>query len=180
MKNVSYSLAILVKNNNGMFKSQKQADFLIASCDNLAGNTTFFAPSNCYGNDYADTYHLDQNGVVKVVRYATKSGSTKITWERKDQADFDQLVALKGKVELAHKPIQKVLDRLQQLRNVNVVNVIMAGTYPDHNRVVSFVLKLEARKNTLEVKLADLYIAADAVEKELALFKRSLGLSAKY
>ena len=71
------SISTLLKTNNGFFKSEKQAKFILSNVsDNEIVNhfTT-------YGNVARDHYHLDEKGVYKIERYTTKKGYV-TTWQR--------------------------------------------------------------------------------------------------
>lgn len=73
------SFASLVKNNNGMFKSDAQAKFLLSKCD----GKEYIAGGSVYGNTYQLIYHCDDKGVTKVEKYTQNTGS-KIQWTRKE------------------------------------------------------------------------------------------------
>ena len=70
------SFASLVKNNGGLFKSVKQAEFLLSQCD---GNV-YIACGRHWGA-FTNEYHCDQQGVVKVVHHTSNTGF-KETWTR--------------------------------------------------------------------------------------------------
>lgn len=70
------SFASLVKNNGGVFKSVKQAEFLLSQCD---GNV-YIACGRTWGA-FTNEYHCDQQGVVKVVHHTNNTGF-KVTWTR--------------------------------------------------------------------------------------------------
>lgn len=77
MSEIAKSFATLVKSNNGAFKSEKQASFLLSQCE---GNS-YIACASLYGNSYDNTYICDNVGVVRVEHY-TKATGVKIVWER--------------------------------------------------------------------------------------------------
>jgi len=79
MSNVAVSFAFLVKSNNGVFKSEAQAKFLLSQCQE---ENTFVCGGNVYNNSYTMFYICDIQGVVKVEKYLPKSGKTTTTWER--------------------------------------------------------------------------------------------------
>lgn len=79
MSNVAVSFASLVKSNNGMFKSEAQAKFLLSQCQE---ENTFFVGGQVYNNSYTLQYNCDSLGVVSVEKYLPKSGKTTTTWER--------------------------------------------------------------------------------------------------
>lgn len=73
------SFASLVKSNNGKFKSDAQAKFLLSKCD---GNE-YISGGSVYGNTFQLIYHCDNQGITKVEKY-TKATGSKIQWERKE------------------------------------------------------------------------------------------------
>lgn len=79
MSNLAVSFASLVKSNNGMFKSEAQAKFLLSQCQE---ENTFFVGGQVYNNSYTLSYNCDSLGVVSVEKYLPKSGKTTTTWER--------------------------------------------------------------------------------------------------
>lgn len=78
MSNVQLSLNSLVKNNNGFFKSQKQADFLLS----ILNDNNVFA-SVAYGHTILSTYHFDDKGVTLKTKTSIKTNKTTEEWSRK-------------------------------------------------------------------------------------------------
>ena len=76
MSDFSTSFASLVKSNNGMFKSEKQAAFLLAQCD--AG--TFVASGHGWAG-WQLHYRCDALGVVEVCKHTAATGRA-IVWQR--------------------------------------------------------------------------------------------------
>jgi hypothetical protein len=79
------SFASLVKYNNGLFKSEKQAKFLLSKCSEP--NVYFTYPGEMYGNQYYFTYECDNTGVIKVEKHTGSKknqgrGKTETVWER--------------------------------------------------------------------------------------------------
>lgn len=74
---IAKSFAYLVKSNNGAFKSEAQAKFLLSQCN---GEQKFV---DSMPKDAVVTYHCDGAGVVSVERYSLNTGKTKKEWERK-------------------------------------------------------------------------------------------------
>ena len=70
------SFASLVKNNGGLFKSVKQAEFLLSQCDGGA----YIACGRSW-DSFTNEYHCDQKGVIKVVHHS-KAAGFKVTWTR--------------------------------------------------------------------------------------------------
>ena len=92
------SFASLVKNNNGLFKSPKQAAFLLSQCD----PDRIFTVMGTFGrNAFTLFYHCDDLGVTKVEKYLPVTSRSMVTWERKEE----------GKVSIQD---QKEIKRLQR------------------------------------------------------------------
>ena len=70
------SFASLVKNNGGLFKSEKQAAFLLSMC-----NDNVYIACGRSWDSFTNEYHCDQQGVIKVVHHS-KAAGFKITWTR--------------------------------------------------------------------------------------------------
>lgn len=98
---IAQSFAYLVKTNNGTFKSEKQANFLLSKC-NLDQKFIDDTPK-----DAVMFYLCDGTGVVSVERYSLKTGKTKKEWERKvtgilsvqDQKEIKRLRRLLAQTE---------------------------------------------------------------------------------
>ena len=98
---IAQSFAYLVKTNNGKFKSEKQANFLLSKC-NLDQKFIDDTPK-----DAVMFYLCDGTGVVSVERYSLKTGKTKKEWERKvtgilsvqDQKEIKRLRRLLAQTE---------------------------------------------------------------------------------
>jgi len=80
---IARSFASLVKHNNGFFKSEKQARFLLSRCDE---DNTYTTGGSVYGNSYNIFYKCDEKGVIEVVK-STTSGPDKTTWKRKSKEE---------------------------------------------------------------------------------------------
>ena len=78
MSNIQLSLNSLVKNNNGFFKSQKQADFLLS----VLNDNNVFA-SVAYGHTILSTYHFDDKGITLKTKTSVKTNKTTEEWSRK-------------------------------------------------------------------------------------------------
>ena len=85
MDNLAASFASLVKSNNGFFKSEKQAAFLLSVCQDAG---TFYTGGQVYGNSYSLQYNCDDAGVVSVEKYLPKTGKIVITWSRLTSTEF--------------------------------------------------------------------------------------------
>lgn len=92
MSQVLASIYSLAKSNNGLFKSEKQAAFIIAELDSRSG---LFVEMFSFGeyNGASATREVyvtwDQSGIVSITTKAPKSGKTTIKFQRATQAEFE-------------------------------------------------------------------------------------------
>jgi len=77
MNTISQSFASLVKNNNGFFKSEKQAKTLLSVCN----DSVFIDGGIFFGGTWTKFYHCDDKGVVMVVHHTNTKGDV-LEWER--------------------------------------------------------------------------------------------------
>lgn len=113
---LAISFATLVKNNNGLFKSEKQASFLISMCrDGVFGTSSAFGYSSF--NMY---YYCDDNGIYKVEKSTPKKGIM-LTWERREEGK----VTVQDKKEI--KSISRMLKQTQQ-SIIDTTNYVWADT----------------------------------------------------
>jgi hypothetical protein len=98
MSNLAISFASLVKNNNGLFKSEKQAEFLLKMCQE---SMTFIAPGNVGRHGYCLYYICDEKGVVRIEKSLQSKGGVTVTWERRGE----------GKVTVQDAKLIKQLKR---------------------------------------------------------------------
>ena len=89
---IAASFASLVKSNNGFFKSEKQAAFLLSKCQD--GNT-FVCGGHVYRNPFTLYYVCDASGVVRVEKYTSKTGKNVTTWTRQSDEAFQASQAAK-------------------------------------------------------------------------------------
>lgn len=121
MSNLGISFASLVKNNNGLFKSSKQAAFLLSQCD----EDRIFTVMGTFGrNAFTLFYHCDDLGVIKVEKYLPITGRSMITWERKQEGkvsiqDQKEIKRLEREI----KKLEKSIEGRQAARK--------RGEYPD-------------------------------------------------
>lgn len=94
---VEKSFASLVKSNNGKFKSEAQAKFLLSQCR----DGQFITGGRVHGNSYTLFYVCDNTGVIRVEKQ-TKSKGLVLTWERREA----------GKVTVQDQKEIKRLNRL--------------------------------------------------------------------
>ena len=79
---LSQSFASLVKSNNGLFKSEKQAQFLLSQ----ATDGSYMSCGNVWGNSFNMEYFVDAKGVTKVTKYSKAKG-TLVEWTRKVEGE---------------------------------------------------------------------------------------------
>ncbi len=106
MTDLTKTLANLVKTNNGLFKSDAQAQFIRS----IAGDE-YVSGGNVYGKSYSLHYMLDSTGVVSVYKNTVAKG---LVWERVTAGvvsvqDAKEIKRLKRLI----KSIQKSMDDRQ-------------------------------------------------------------------
>ncbi len=82
---LAQSFASLVKINNGFFKSEKQAQFLLSMINGQGGNS-YITCGNVWGNSFNMEYFCDNKGVTKVTKYSKAKG-TLVEWTRKVEGE---------------------------------------------------------------------------------------------
>ena len=108
MSNLVASFAGLVKTNNGEFKSEKQASFLLSNCVDGA----FKASGEVYGNTFNVFYYCDSVGIYKVVK-STKKADT-LTWERKKGDEAEAAKAGAKKYQDNKKKMAELQSKLDE------------------------------------------------------------------
>ena len=73
-----------------MFKSEKQAAFLLANFDNNSEYTAY--TSGPYNSQLIWTVKADKTGIVSITKLAYKSGKTAVYFERKTETELTALV----------------------------------------------------------------------------------------
>lgn len=92
MSQVLASIYSLTKSSNGLFKSEKQAAFIIAELDRRSGLfVELFSFGEFNGASANREVHVtwDQSGIVSITTKAPKSGKTTIKFQRVTQAEFE-------------------------------------------------------------------------------------------
>lgn len=108
MSNVAISFASLVKSNNGFFKSEAQASFLLSQCQE---ENVFFSSGEVYNNGFMIEYICDDKGVIKVVKTLSKSGKQEVTFERMSDKDFSAKEAAKKASKARDVMIQENMNK---------------------------------------------------------------------
>lgn len=105
MESVQISLENLIKTNNGFFKSDAQAEFLLSKLKEEFGNTFI---TTMYNNSVIITYEYDEKGIVRKTNTSIKKQTNKVVWERK----------IEGKLSIEEeqklKQIKKEISRLKK------------------------------------------------------------------
>ena len=102
MSEFGASFAGLVKSNGGLFKSEKQAQFLLSRCD----GDTYIAGGHSGYAFYQLQYRCDALGVVEVSKYTSARG-TLVVWQRpvagmvpvQDQKEVKRLTRMRKQLE---------------------------------------------------------------------------------
>ncbi|CAB4127496.1 hypothetical protein UFOVP84_216 [uncultured Caudovirales phage] len=112
MNNLAISFASLVKNHKGLFKSEKQAEFLLKMCQE---HMTFIAPGNVGRYGYCMYYICDEKGVVRVEKSLQSKGGVTVTWERGGEGkvtvqDTKEIKRLKRELKQFQKALEDGLN----------------------------------------------------------------------
>ena len=126
MTNLAASFRSLTKNNNGFFKSQKQADFLISQTDD---NREFAVSESVYGKSYLDVFHVDEKGVTSVTR--TTKGSDKVIWQRDISVSFEDAMKAaearqdaKDRATRIHSAARSIAEKAHKLEEAKAMAVV--------------------------------------------------------
>ena len=109
MNNIQATLENLIKTNNGFFKSEKQAKFLISELKKEYGN---IFTASAFGNSVVLTYKFDEIGIVEKLNTSLKKQSEKVVWNRKIEGvlsveDKKKMAALKREIKKLEKSINE-------------------------------------------------------------------------
>lgn len=111
MNDITKSFFHLAKKNNGFFKSEAQAKFLLKHVD--ADGEFVGMGDSVYGNSVMFTFHVDETGVVKIEKQ-TKN-KDEVYWERCSDEEFQAIKARNEKrrdmVAWANKAGRMVMER---------------------------------------------------------------------
>lgn len=138
------SFASLVKANNGLFKSTKQSEFLLSKCE----GGQYISPGNVYGNNYIITYHCDDKGVTKVVKYTFSNCKTVITWERLEDGkvtvqDAKEIKRIKREIKSRQKLVN---DREKNVADYTDMALYARAMQADHE----YIRSMQDRLDTME------------------------------
>lgn len=110
MNTIAQSFASLVLNNNGFFKSQAQADYLLSICDGMV----YTAGGNYHGSSWSKFYVCDSKGVVKVIHNTLDKGDV-VEWERvQEGVKTVQEIKEQKRINREIKAIEKQIRQSQE------------------------------------------------------------------
>ena len=113
MELVQVSLENLIKTNNGLFKSEAQAEFLLSKLKEEFGNEFL---TSIYNNSVIITYEYDEKGIVRKTNRSVKKHTTKVVWERKEE----------GKISIEEAQKLKQIKREISKLKKNISNRLVA------------------------------------------------------
>lgn len=160
---ITKSLFNLVKNNNGLFKSEKQAEFLTRF---LESDLTYFIRFNYnlgieYNNKRCGSaefvFFCDTQGIFKVVK-TTSKGKKSVYFERKDQATFEEEQARKEKQKLIDMSMLKLEHKKVDIHDrVKLIQDKYLTKYMKDNNMPFFISKIKRveRLKANSLKLVD-------------------------
>jgi hypothetical protein len=152
MSNTSKSLFSLTKHNNGYFKSEKQAKYLLDMCQE---SNVFVSAGECYGNSYIQSFIMDEKGVVEI-RKSTKKAET-ITWSRNpDHHEF-----LEQQAEIERRRIQAIwinkaralINRFDNNSTSILLKIIEGATQEELKKAAELYHKWNTKMRNLEAQV---------------------------
>lgn len=110
---IAKSFFSLIKTNNGYFKSEKQASFLLDQCGD---GKMFVATYSVFNNSYNFFFECDDEGVVRVEKHTSKK--VEIYWERDPDHDaFMKRVEAQAEEKRRRASIAQRFDRIRAIVN---------------------------------------------------------------
>jgi hypothetical protein len=105
---IRISILALAKNNNGYFKTEKQAKFLIQMLEE--SDKGYLGGGNLYGNSFSQWAEWDEKGIIKIYTHKNKSKDT-VFFVRAVEGELNELQIKKIKhFEKRIKALSKELD----------------------------------------------------------------------
>lgn len=137
---LAISFASLVKNNNGLFKSEKQANFLLSMCNENVYGTS----GNVGRNSFYMDYFCDEKGVIQVTKRTDKK-DTVSTWERR----------VDGKVTVQDK---KAISSIKRMLKQNLASFDSMSNYKwaDSGMGITTVAQYKENIDSLTKQLLEL------------------------
>lgn len=110
---IAKSFFSLIKTNNGYFKSEKQASFLLDHC---GSDKVFITTDSMFNNSYNFFFECDDEGVVRVEKHTSKKIET--YWERDPDHEGFMVRAAELEEEKRHrKAVAQRFDRIRSIVN---------------------------------------------------------------
>lgn len=147
---ISLSFASLVKSNNGMFKSEAQAKFLLSQCQET---NTFSSGGNVYGNSFTLSYVCDDKGIVSVEKYLPGKGKVQTTWMRhvegttnavESASKAKEIKRLNKEIKSLEKRIQARKEAFQAGEYVGMEELYNDSMGQDESSLVGYKAKLQS------------------------------------
>lgn len=143
---IAISFAFLVKDNNGFFKSEKQAKFLLSRCTIESGQSVYVT-SGHHWQGFSLWYYCDDKGITKVVKNTRAKGDV-ITWERPEE----------GKVTVQEKREVRQITRNnnQLIRRYGSIEAGKAALLAEENQMnESAIAMRQSRISELKQKIEE-------------------------
>lgn len=139
MNNLQMSLENLIATNNGLFKSDAQAKFLLSEIKKEFGNVFV---TSVYGNSVKLTYIYDNTGIVEKTNTSVKKGTQTVVWKRKVQGvlsidEAKQLKHIKKSIKDLKKSIE-VRDAAYANGEYKFESLYFKSDKEDHERLAVF------------------------------------------
>lgn len=164
------SFNILIKYNNGFFKSDKQRDFLLSRCDNgeytLLKDGYVGAGTGGEGmtakNQYHITFFLDNEGIYKKTKNTRVKGLTTV-WERKSDNEFQEIKSQNDldrsrRIEGLTEKIKKIYDAREELTKVSD-EMRKVGSLPKEQWDNDIITKLIEKSHQLSTVANDMMLS---------------------
>lgn len=144
MNSIHASLENLIKTNNGFFKSEKQAEFLLHELKKEYGNVF---TATLFGNSVVLTYKFDDKGITEKTNMSIKKQSEKVVWAR--TGDFLSCTA-KKKISALKREIKKLEKSIDDRNTAYAAGQYkgMEDLYRDRNNAA--IADLKALKIALQ------------------------------
>lgn len=129
------SIESLIATNNGFFKSEKQANFLISQLEKEEGNIQV---GSTYGNGFMITYFHDEKGITKKDQYNYKTSKTIVLWER----------VVDGVLSIQQEKKLKILKRkLNKAKKDLKARLLERNNYDSYKELLSKSFVIEVTKD---------------------------------
>lgn len=155
MKNVAITLSSLVKNNNGLFKSEKQAAFILkvvgtTYVQNMAISLGEEYNGKRVGKDAQRVYTIDQQGICKVVHVNSKGEEVIFDRAKGINIPAQQMSYVKAALQESERQIKAYDDEQEAKKAVFIEEAIndakASGTYdsPRFQRMLKMLMDTPA------------------------------------